>query len=109
MFYYSREKFNQEQINAIELAIGAGLNPEKWAKPEYDSMQMFYCYHAQKLGLDLTSYIKDFSIDQIMVIFTGLRMGLDVSQYATPNLPSDEMAKQNLILLRNRRVNFCNV
>lgn len=104
MFNYHQADFNQEQINAIELAIGAGLNPEKWAKPEYDSMQMFYCYHAQKRDIDLTPYIDGYNIDQTMVMFAGLRMGVDVSQYAAPDLSSDEMAKQNLILLRNYRL-----
>lgn len=92
--------FDSNQVKIINQAINAGFNPEYYSNPDYDWFKMQQCFLAQKRNIDLSQYVKDFDGTRLSIIYDGLRMGLDVSEYANPEFGIAEMVHRRICLIQ---------
>ena len=96
------EQFSDNQKKIINRCIEMGFDPSSFAKPEIDCFKMQLAAHALRDGNDLTPYLADFDHDQLEHIRSGLYFKVDVSKYADPSIPADEMLKKRMSLQYNR-------
>jgi hypothetical protein len=70
----------------------SGIDISNYADEGYGGLVLTHVLRAVTHGYD-THYLlnNDFSAKQLYLISDGLRLGLDVSQYADPNIPFTEM------------------
>lgn len=90
--------FDEIQLSIIEDCIAAGFDPSGFAKPQFDGFKMQLAYHALRNGNDLSSYLQNYTHEQLEQIRVGLRSNIDVSQYADPNLTAEVMHKKRMSL-----------
>lgn len=90
--------FDEIQSNIIKDCIAAGFDPSGFAKPEIDGFKMQLAYHTLRNGNDLSSYLQNYTHEQLEQIRAGLRSKIDVNQYADPTLAAENMHHKRMIL-----------
>lgn len=69
-----------------------GIDISNYADEGYGGLVLMHVLRAVVNGYDVQYLLNnDFSAKQLYLISDGLRLGLDVSQYADPNIPFTEM------------------
>ena len=69
-----------------------GIDISNYADEGYDGLVLMHVLRAVANGYDAHYLLNnDFSAKQLYLISDGLRLGLDVSQYADPSIPFTEM------------------
>ena len=111
--WYADPKFSANQMHEIYAGLSSGVDVSQYADPNIPWTEMYNirtgCNEKSKqkiikYGLDHnidTSWVnQQFTGHQLYVLYEGLEQGLDVSIYADPSIPAEEMEKIQKKLLR---------
>lgn len=84
--------YTPDMMHRVVDGLIGELDISHYADEGYDGLVLMYVLRAVANGYD-THYLlnNNFSAKQLYLISDGLRLGLDVSQYADPSIPFTEM------------------
>ena len=106
---YADDSFDAEQMWELRTGLKHNIDISVYRDTDYSNVHMSYIRQCLEEGIDVT-YLLDSNLDpyQVHLIEIGLRKKLDVSKYAIPQLPFEEMKsifieleKQQETLYRN--------
>lgn len=107
---YDDNSFDAEQMWELRTGLKHNINISIYRDTDYSNVHMSYIRQCLEDGIDV-AYLLDSNLDpyQVHLIEIGLRKKLDVSKYAIPQLPFEEMKsifieleKQKETLYRNQ-------
>lgn len=89
---HDESEFDERQLEVLYDAINKGIDISNYADEGYGGLVLMHVLRAVANGYDARYLLNnDFSAKQLYLISDGLRLGLDVSQYADPSIPFTEM------------------
>ena len=90
--HYSWYYYYQDERDLIKRAIEEGLEAKYLIDPQFSIDQMLQIYTGLKKGVDVSKYAKPrMSIGQMVTLRQAMEEGIDVSKFAKVTIPNDKM------------------